>query len=104
MPIVLFRGTIRPPIFKINVDRMPTIRMGWPDDNLTADFTISVKDSKVEVRCDVTRFDKDDHLSMLAMHAYDLSMASIDSFCFFYGLGSGCLLKSLSILMANKQL
>lgn len=87
MPTVFFRGTVRPPIFKLNVDRMPMIRFGWPDGNLTADFTITIKDSKVEVRCDVTRFDKEEHLSMLAMHANDLSSAAIDSFCFFYGFG-----------------
>lgn len=87
MPVVLFRGTVRPPIFKLNLTTMPTIRYSWPNDDLTADFSISVRDSKVEVKCDVTRFDKAEHLSMLAMHAYDLSSAAIDSLCFFHGLG-----------------
>lgn len=87
MPIVFFRGTVRPPIFKINLTALPTIRYGWPPDNLTADFSINVRDSKIEVKCDVTRFEKDKHLSMLAMHAYDLSMATIDSLCFFHGFG-----------------
>ncbi|MFZ0663893.1 MAG: hypothetical protein WAM66_14465 [Acidobacteriaceae bacterium] len=87
MPVVLFRGTVRPPIFKLNLTGIPTIRYGWPDDDLTADFTITVKDSKVEVKCAVTRFDKETHLSMLTMHAYDLSTAAIDSFCFFHGWG-----------------
>jgi len=87
MPVILFRGTVRPPIFKINVAKMPTIRYGWPADNLSADFSISITDSKIEIKCDVSRFEKDEHLSMLAMHAYDLSMATIDSFCFFYGFG-----------------
>jgi hypothetical protein len=87
MPIVLFRGTVRPPVFKLNLTGLPTIRYGWPEQNLSVDFTVSVKESKLEVRCDATRFDPQEHLSMLAMHAYDLSRAAVDSFSFFHGIG-----------------
>lgn len=87
MPTLIFKGTVRPTIFKINVRLMPIVRRIWPDDNLTADFTLSVTDSKIEVGCEVTRFNRDEHLSMLAMHAYDMAMAAVDSLCFFYGFG-----------------
>ncbi len=82
MPTVLFGGTVRPPIFKLHLLTLPMIRYAWPGDDLTADFTVNVRDSRLEVRCDLTRFDKAEHLSMLSMHAYDLARAAVDSFCF----------------------
>lgn len=87
MPTLVFRGTVRPPIFKIKIASFPVIRYSWPDDDLTVDFILNVIDSKIEIICEVSRYDQDEHLSMLAMHAYELSMAAIDSFCFFYGFG-----------------
>ena len=87
MPIFLFRGTVRPPVFHLNLLGLPRIRYAWPEQNLTVDFTIEIKESKLEVKCDATRFVPNEHLSMLAMHAYDLSRAAIDCFCFYHGIG-----------------
>lgn len=87
MPVVLFRGGVRPPVFRLNIGGLPQIRYSWPDQNLTVDFTLTVTNSDVEVKCDATRYDPEEHLSMLAMHAYDISRAAVDSFCFYHGLG-----------------
>jgi hypothetical protein len=87
MPILLFRGTVRPPIFHLNVLGLPKIRYIWPDQDLTVDFTIVIRESKLDVKCDATRFVPEEHLSMIAMHAHELSHAAIDSFCFFHGIG-----------------
>jgi hypothetical protein len=87
MPIVLFKGTVRPVIHKLSINGLPKIRYSWPNENLTVDFAVKVVDSMLEVDCDVSHFDKDRHLSMLAMHAYHLSSVAVDSFCFFSGMG-----------------
>jgi hypothetical protein len=87
VPILLFRGTVRPPIFHLNVLGLPKIRYAWPDQSLTVDFTVEIKESKLEVKCDATRFVPNEHLSMVTMHAYDLSRAAVDSFCFYHGIG-----------------
>jgi hypothetical protein len=66
---------------------MPTVHYAWPEENLAINFSVRIENSKIEVKCDLSHFDRDKHLSMVAMHAYDLAMATIDSLCFFYGLG-----------------
>jgi hypothetical protein len=87
MPVVIFKGTVRPVVHKLSISRLPKVRYGWPDQDLTVDFTVKIAESRLEVECDVTRFDKTQHLSMLAMHAYHLSSAAVDSFCFYRGIG-----------------
>jgi hypothetical protein len=66
---------------------LPKIRFAWPDQNLTVDFTIKIEESKLEVKCDATRFVHSEHLSMLSMHAHDLARAAVDSFSFYHGIG-----------------
>lgn len=88
MPVVVFKGSVRPVVHKLSVSGLPKIRYIWPDeDGLTADFTVRISESKIEVECDINQFDKAKHLSMLSMHAYHLSSVAVDSFAFSSGLG-----------------
>jgi hypothetical protein len=103
MPIVVFRGTVRPLIHNLSIHRTPKVRYRWPDQSLTVDFVVKVIKDVVEVECDATRFDKAEHLSMLAMHAYHLSTAAVDSVCFHTGMGLTVFLESFVDIDGNES-
>jgi hypothetical protein len=88
MPKLVFKGTVLPPGFLPDIEVKPPIRLIYNTrEEITADFTIRTVNSELEVECIVDKFDAEKHFEGLVIHAYNLSRAVVDSWCFFTGVG-----------------
>jgi hypothetical protein len=86
MPTVYFRGIVLPTTVEISFTDIPQAKWKWDEENLTIDFIVRITKSKIEVQCDLDRY-QDDYLGELHRRAFDLARACVNVAAFATGFG-----------------
>lgn len=82
MPRVKLVGRVFPEVFKVSVGFDPTINWKWEATNLEPRFSYTIKDSTVEIRCEIDEW-KPEYISEIYKHSYDIVRTAVNliSFC-----------------------
>jgi hypothetical protein len=96
MPIIRFGGRILPHFVQINIADHPQI--DWHDDeaNLNMKFKISIQNGRIDIGCEIDRWDQASHLVRVYMRAFDLVRATVDVCAFSTGYGLSVILDSFT--------
>ena len=92
MPLVRFGGHVFPSILNITLSESMSVTWPYPEIGLHMAFTISVKESIVDVQCEVDHFEELE-LIEIAKRATHLARAAVNMVCFAGGLGATVVLE-----------
>jgi hypothetical protein len=86
MPKVVFLGRVLPTVANVTINNPHEITWIEPGIGLNVQFRAVIKNSAIEVSCDLNRYTRDDFVHIY-IRALDIARASIDLVAFANGIG-----------------
>jgi hypothetical protein len=85
MPKVRLVGRILPSAITVSASSLPSTRWNEPDLEMT--FRVNIVNSRMEVECELDKWNKDLHFMPVYMRAMDIARAHTDLFSFQWAIG-----------------
>jgi hypothetical protein len=84
MPTVKIRGRVLPEVFNVSVGFDPTINWKWEETNQELRFSYTIKDSTVEIRCDLDKW-QPEYRTEIYKRSYDILRTAVNLVAFAKG-------------------
>jgi hypothetical protein len=84
MPTVKIRGRVLPEVFNVSVGFDPTINWKWEETNQELRFSYTVKDSTVEIRSDLDKW-QPEYRTEIYKRSYDILRTAVNLVAFAKG-------------------
>jgi len=94
MQTVHLLGHVFPSILHVTLKDLPEADWIWQERNQKLHFSISITNSKIDVKCDLDNFESGD-LVELHRRSFDLVRAAVDLVSFSKGIGLTVVLESI---------